>query len=279
MKSRILIAAVSLSALAACFVPQSKIAQTDKDITTLRADVKAMKDQLAELRKRIDRVEPDVTGATDLQKSLADYGVRIDQFATDLQILQGKLEENNFRLSEIGQKLDDRGFKVDELGQRVEELDKKVKALAEGGAAAAQGEQDKKKAPAKAPEPSEVYRQAKNDYDAGNFDLSIAGFENYLKQFPSASQADNAHYWIGESYYSKKDYPKAIEAFSKLLKSHPKSAKAPAARLKIGYSYQNEKNVAKAKEHLQKVIKDYPSSKEAVLARERLKKIEKTEKP
>lgn len=278
MISRTLSAILSLAALAAC-VPQTEIVRTKTDITDLRADVKTMKDQLAELRKRIDRVEPDVTGATDLQKNLADYGVRVDQFATDLQILQGKLEENNFRLSEIGQKLDDRGFKVDELGQRVEVIETKVKALAEGGAVAAQGEQDKKKGPAKTPEPSEVYRQAKNDYDAGNFDLAVAGFENYLKQFPTASQADNAHYWIGESYYSKKDYPKAIEAFSKLLKSYPKSAKAPAARLKTGYSYQNEKNTAKAKEHLQKVVKDYPSSKEAVLARERLKKLEKAEKP
>lgn len=272
MKSVLIAILFTVLVLAAC-APQAELVRTRSDVHYLSNDVKATKERLQELQKRLDLLDTNVKGTTDLQKVVADTGVRFDQLTTDLQILQGKIEENNFRIAELAQKMDDRGFKIAELTAKVDELETKFKALGEGGAAA--GEQAKKPAAPQALSPTEVYRQAKGDYDAGNFDLAIEGFRNYLKQFPDASQAASARYWIGESYYSKKDYPKAIENFTLVLKNHPKSEKAAAAQLKTGFSYLNEKNPAKAKEHLNKVIKDYPNTKEAALAKDRLGKIGK----
>jgi tol-pal system protein YbgF len=219
-------------------------------------------------------LDANIKGTVDLQKVMADTGARMDQLTTDLQILQGKVEENNFRLSEFAQKFDDKIYKIGELNARIEELEAKVKALTEKGEGPAQSEKDKKPE-AKALEPSEAYRAAKDDFDRKNFDLAIAGFQNYLKQFPDTSQVDSAQYWIGECYYSKNEFGKAIEAFSKVIKNYPKSEKAPAAKFKIGLSYLNEKNTAKAKEYLHKVIKDHPRSKEAPLAKEKLRKMGK----
>jgi tol-pal system protein YbgF len=129
------------------------------------------------------------------------------------------------------------------------------------------------KAGPKTIEPSEAYRQAKSDYDKGNFNLALAGFQNYIAQFPAASQADKAQYWVGECYYSLKDWSKAIEAFSKVIRNHPKSDKVPGAKLKTGLSYLSEKNPAKAKEYLGRVIKDHPRTNEAEIAKDRLAKI------
>ena len=36
---------------------------------------------------------------------MADYGAKSDQLATDIQILQGKLEENNFHITELPRSL------------------------------------------------------------------------------------------------------------------------------------------------------------------------------
>ncbi len=70
--------------------------KTQTDINDLRADVKTAKAGVEDLKKRFDALEGNVKGASVLQKSVADYGVRFDQLAMDIQILQGKVEENNF---------------------------------------------------------------------------------------------------------------------------------------------------------------------------------------
>jgi len=284
----LILIALFLISLTAC-VPQSEFAQTQSDVTDLRDDVKTTKARINELQrkldqqsgniqKRLDAMDANSKGTSDMQKIMADYGAKTDQLTTDIQLLQGKLEENNFRITELGQKLDDRGIKIAELSARIEDLEAKVKlgggttgaaASAPSSSAAAKDKQPSQKTI----EPTDAYRQAKNDYDKGNFELALAGFENYVTRFPDTSQVDKAQYWVGECYYSLKDFSKAITAFSKVISKYPKSEKVPGAKLKIGLSYVNEKNPAKAKEYLHQVIKEYPGSNEAEIAKDRLAKI------
>ncbi len=267
-----------LLVLAAC-APQAELVKTRDEMNDVREDVKALKARVQEMQrdyqKRLDVLDANIKGTVDVQKVMADYGAKTDQLTTDLQLLQGKLEENNFRIAEFGQKLDDRGVKIAELSARIEELEGRVKLLTggTGTAATAQTGTTKNKPASKTVEPSEAYRQAKSDYDQGHFDLALAGFQNYVAQFPESSQADKAQYWVGECYYSLKDFRSAIEAFTKVIKNYPKSDKVPGAKLKIGLSFLNERNPAKAKEYLHKVIKEHPFSNEAEIAKDRLAKI------
>ena len=283
IKHLVIIAGIFL--LAAC-APQAELVKTRTDVNDMRQDTKTAKARIAELQKlveqdqkRLDVLEANVRGTTDVQKVMADYGAKSDQLATDIQLLQGKLEENNFRITEMAQKIDDKSVKIAELSARIEDLEAKVKLLSTGTAtisAAQSGTMGKdKKASSKTIEPSEAYHQAKNDYDKGNFDLALEGFRNYVTQFPDSSQADAAQYWVGECYYAKKDFDKAIEAFSKVIKNYPRSEKVPGAKLKIGFSYLNEKNPAKAKEYLNRVVKEHPHTTEAQIAKDRLRKIGK----
>jgi tol-pal system protein YbgF len=284
---KILTSIITLLLLAAC-APQAELVKTRNDMGGLREDVKALKARNLELQKRLDQATQniqnmqkhldafDTKGGTDAQKAMADYGAKTDQITTDIQLLQGRIEENNFRLAELAQKSDDRAVKLSELAARVDEADAKIKLLGAGSstASSAAASPDKEKnSPPKRIEPSEVYRQAKSDYDKGNFDLALAGFQHYMAQFPEASQADNAQYWIGECYYALKDFPKAIDAFGKVIKNYPKSIKAPGAKLKTGMAYLNEKNSAKAREYFHRVVKEHPGTNEAEIAKDRLAKI------
>ncbi len=270
MKPGYMFICLSVMLISAC-APQAELVKTRTDVSDLRADVKAMKSMLEEYKRRLEDIEANVKATVNVQQVMADTGSRFDQLATDMQLIQGKIEENNFRISELGQKLDDKAFKLSELAAKVEELEAKIKATS--------GETpspDKDKNPTAKPlEPSEAFRQAKDDYNKGSFELALAGFENYLKQFPDASQADEAMYWIAESHYAMHRYDKAIETYTRLIKTYPQSSKVPAAKLKTGLSYLNEKNTAKAKEFLKKVMKEHPNSKEAALAKEKLGKISK----
>jgi len=265
--------------LSAC-APQAALVKTRSELSDLREDTKTNKARSEDIQKRLSMLEANVKGGADVQKVTADFGAKADQLATDIQLLQGKLEENNFRIADLAQKLDDKSFKITELSGRMEELEAKVKALSAGGQGVSSGlsgttaEKDKKSAP-KAVEPSEAYRLAMNDYNSGNFDLALAGFQNYLVQFPETSQASNAQYWVGQCYYAKKDFTKAIDVFVKFIKTYPKSEKVPGAELKIGYSYLSENNNAKAKVWLSKVVKEHPDTDEAEHAKAKLRKIGK----
>jgi len=271
--------------LSAC-APQAELVKTKSELSDLREAAKAhnaqnedLQKRLAALEERVQSIETNVKGTVDVQKVMADYGAKTDQLTTDIQLLQGKLEENNFRIADLAQKLDDKSFKITELSARIDDLDARIKALAAGqgalsGPTGTASNKDKKSAP-KALEPSEAYRQAMNDYNSGNFDLALAGFQNYLVQFPGTSLAPSAQYWVGQCYYAKKDYAKAIDSFSMFLKAYPDNEKVPGAELKIGYSYLSEKNNAKARIWLNKVIKEYPDTDEAEFAKVKLRKMGK----
>ncbi len=265
--------------LSSACAPQAELVKTKSELSGLREDNKANKARSEDIQKRLYLLETNVKGTGDVQKVMADYGAKTDQLTTDIQLLQGKLEENNFRIADLAQKLDDKSFKITELSARVDELNAKVKALAGGqgissGPSGTTADKDKKSAP-KTVEPSEAYRLAMNDYNSGNFDLALAWFQNYLIQFPDTSQASSALYWVGQCYYAKKDYSKAIDSFVKFVKTYPKSDKVPGAELKIGYAYLSENNNAKAKVWLNKVIKEYPDTDEAEHAKARLHKLGK----
>jgi tol-pal system protein YbgF len=280
----LVIIALFLIPLAAC-APQSAVVQMSSDMNDLRENVKTTREvqrkleqESVNIQKRIDALDANSRGGNDVQKALADYGVKTDQLSTDIQLLQGKLEENNFRIDELGQKLDDRGVKIAELNARIEELEAKVKLLsgATGTAVTSQtATASAKQASEKTIEPTDAYRQAKSDYDKGNFELALAGFQNYVAQFPDTTQTDKAQYWVGECYYSLKDFNKAIAAFAKVITNYPKSDKIAGAKLKIGLSYLNERNPTKAKEYLHKVIKEHPGTNEAAIAKDRLAKLGK----
>ncbi len=275
-----LITTASILLLLTACAPQAELVKTRSDMDSMRDDIRTMKGRVQEMQKRLDQdvqkriesLDASAKGSSDMQKALADYGARADQLAMDIQLLQGKLEENNFRIAELGQKLDDRGVKVAELSARLDALEAKTKQ-SNGAGAAASGQTTTAKPESKTVEPSEAYRQAKADYDKGNFELALTGFQYYLVHYPGTSQADAARYWIGECYYSLKDFNKAVDAFSRVIKDYPKSDKVAGAKLKIGLSYLNEKNSAKAREYLRRVVKDHPGTTEAKIAKDRLAKI------
>lgn len=80
--------------------------------------------------------------------------------------------------------------------------------------------------PAPAPSRSEadsLYSAAYTDYLAANYTLAVSGFEEYLRLFPDSELADNAQYWIGESYFSLQDYRVARTEFLQVSRRHPES--------------------------------------------------------
>ena len=96
-------------------------------------------------------------------------------------------------------------------------------------------------------------------------------FQSFLEQYPNSEYADNAQYWLGESYYVTRNYDIALEAFQALLDQYPDSPKAPDALLKIGYTHYELEQWDSARAALTQVQELYPDSTLSRLAENRLR--------
>ena len=102
---------------------------------------------------------------------------------------------------------------------------------------------------------------------------SATQFSAFVKQYPNSDYADNAQYWLGESYYVTRNYDIALEAFQALLNNYPDSPKVPDGLLKIGYTHYELKQWDQARAALVQVQEQYPNTTLARLAGSRLRSL------
>ena len=117
---------------------------------------------------------------------------------------------------------------------------------------------------------NDAYRKALQSYRDGQTTQAIQQFRDYLRANPKSDLADNAQYWIGESYYSKSDYNRAIIELNEVLLKYPQGDQVPGALLALATSFSNSGDKIDAKLILQKLISDHPKSEEAEIGRQQL---------
>jgi len=114
------------------------------------------------------------------------------------------------------------------------------------------------------------YRAAVELVKSGKHDEAVTALRAFLKQYPRHDYADNAQYWLGESFYARKDYQQALTEFRATIETYPRGNKVPDALLKVRYCYQALGQTEKARAVLGQVVNLYPKSEPAVLASKKL---------
>lgn len=218
-----------------------------KDIAALRAQVGANQKAAEE---RLVKIE------TMLQDRSIELAKLIEELKQDLARMRGQIEVQTNQIETLDRRQKD--LYVD-LDARLRKLEASAQA--------------QEKQAASAPDPlaeGKAYEAALNQFKLGNYQSSVAAFQNFLATYPNSPQLSSAQYWIGNAYYALRDYKTAIAAQQKVLASWPDSAKAPDALLNIA-SCQAEMGEAKAaRESLQALVKKYPGTPAAEQAKQRL---------
>lgn len=119
----------------------------------------------------------------------------------------------------------------------------------------------------------QAYQAAFNLLKAGRYDQAGKSFQKFLDEYPTSKFADNAQYWLGESYYVTRDFNNAMREFETLVKEHPDSQKLTHALLKVGYIHDELGRKDQAREVLTELIEKYPQSTAAGLAEKRLQRM------
>ena len=116
----------------------------------------------------------------------------------------------------------------------------------------------------------QAYQSAFDLLKLGRYEDAAVAFQQFVAEFPTGSYADNAQYWLGETYYITRQFQRAVEEFDRLVSKHPNSQKLTHALLKIGYAHDELGNKAEAERVLGELMERYPQSAAAGLARKRL---------
>jgi tol-pal system protein YbgF len=251
----------------------------DKEHQQLMADLRMLQEQaqllqnmlgtLAEALKTVNARLDQQAEAT--RKSFADEKLLIDTLTKDLSIVREKVDDNNVRVGSLSQE-------VDALRQLVQQALARPPAqttdLAAPGTTSPPPPSGTTPAPAPAPprlagaSPTKTYEQAYGDYAAGLWDLAIDGFDAFLKDFPTATQADEAQFYIGRAYLNDAKYDKAVEAFDKVIRTYPASNNVPSSYYLKGVALRSLKQMDRAREAWDTVIKTYPDSAAASQAKQ-----------
>ncbi len=105
------------------------------------------------------------------------------------------------------------------------------------------------------------------------YEPAAQAFKQFLTTYPDSELADNAQYWLAESYYVTQKFEQALSSFQTVINDYPRSRKVPDALLKMGYcNYELERWDA-ARSALSKVQADYPETTAARLAGQRLERM------
>ncbi len=121
--------------------------------------------------------------------------------------------------------------------------------------------------------PTSAFNLAYNDYLNGKYELAVAGFQHFVKDFSGTSLTPNAQYWLGESYYNLKDYGRAIQTFEFLVAEYPGNERVPASLYKLGLATAETGDLVKSRKSLKRVLEEFPASDESKLAKNKLAEI------
>jgi tol-pal system protein YbgF len=188
----------------------------------------------------------------------------VDNVAGDVRVLREKIDETNVRITSIAQELE--AFRL-AIPQQTG-LPPQVPGEEPPGEAAPP--------PAQLPigmTPQQLFDRARADFFAGHWGLALEGFETYVKMFPRTEFADDAQYYIGDTYYSQGDFESAVRAYDRVISDYPDGDKVPGAYYKRGLSLQELGLVDLARQSFEFAVKNYPDTPAGIMAKQRLDRL------
>ena len=243
---------------------------SDLKVTTPGEAKQAQADLLLRLENLQTEVQTLGTGFEEYKELLKKPSKEMDQLKENIAFRTKALEDKENILEEKDKNLEERMKGIEE---RLKGVEAKIGQLAtkqseiEGSLRAKEASVEPKGVSTRT---GDLYKNAYETYQKGDYEGSRRKFEAFLKQYPNTELSDNAQFWIGETYYAKKDYEKAILEYEKAIAKYPEGDKIPAALFKQALAFLELGDKANGRNLLRRVMDRYPESEQAEMAKRRL---------
>lgn len=218
--------------------------------------------QLADIERRLAALERVIANG-----SLVELTLQVDELQRQNAELQGRAESLEYEAENTASRQRDLYVDLDDRLQNLEHSLQAVNVM-DGGTLA----------PGQLPVPGgsdrDNYQAAFELLKEQRYEQAAMAFQQFLISFPDSQLADNALYWLAESYYVTDKFDQALRQFQAVISRFPRSRKVPDALLKIGYSNYELKRWDAARGALKRVQADYPDTTAARLAEQRLNRMD-----
>lgn len=195
---------------------------------------------------------------------------QLQDMSTDLNMVNGRLEEANNTIQELQQNQQDLYRQIDELRSQI---------AGKGNVEVSSGKTEKTPTPTK----KTVDTNGISDKDAyqsavslimndKNYSAAHKAFTKFINNYPNSPFLSNAYFWLGEASLKQGNNTEAKQSFLVVIKDNESNKRAEAL-YKLGVISLQEKKTDYAKKFFALVIRDYPSSTTAKLAQNELNKL------
>lgn len=226
--------------------------------------------KLNEIDRRLAAVERVLANG-----SLVDLTVQVDALQRDAAEMRGRTESVEYDAEQTSGRQRDLYVDLDERIRLLEERTQGVVTpvnVLDGGSLA----------PGQLPVPSgsdrDNYQAAFELLKQQRYEPAAMAFQQFLVSFPDSQLADNAQYWLAESYYVTDQFDEALKQFSIVINQYPDSRKVPDALLKMGYCNYELERWDDARAALGRVQSEYADTTAARLAEQRLNRMDEEER-
>ena len=250
----------------------------NKEHQQLMADLRMLQEQSQLLQNLIGSVTEALKAvntrldqqAETNRKAFADQKLVVDTLTNDVRVIREKLDDNNVRIGSLTQEMDS-------LRQAMQQLSTRPSFTSDPDPAAPDGTPAGGGQPVSTVgvSPQKLFDAARGDYFAGQYDLAILGFADYVKSFPRSDMADDAQVNICSAYVADGKPDKAVEACDLAIRNYPTGDKIPEAYYRKGLALSTLKDIAGARAAFEEVVKKYPDCAEASLARQGLERLKR----
>jgi tol-pal system protein YbgF len=232
-----------------------------------------------EARRQILDLRKQTQTSFDTQaRAQLDLSSQISALNDELARMRGLVETLNHELELARKRQQD--FYVD-LDTRVRSLESRGGAVAaapasgQGSGESADGTAGSGSAAAVTPDPVQemkVYEAALGLLRNNKLKEAITGFEHFLRDYPAATLAPNAQFWMANAWSAQGNCKKAVELHTQGLSRWPTSPKAPDTLLSLSGCQRELGLIPESRKTLESLVAKYPNTPSGEAARQRLAK-------
>jgi tol-pal system protein YbgF len=117
------------------------------------------------------------------------------------------------------------------------------------------------------------YTAAMRDMQTGKTDLAYTEFQQFLTYFPNTELAAKAQYYLGEIDYKRGDYNSAIKGFDVVLERYPENPKTADAHLMKAQALLKSNQRGRAVQEFRILVANYPRTEDARQALQQLRSL------
>lgn len=255
---------------AGCFMKRADGERLTEESTSHEERIVALEESLESERERLGQAVSEAqTKVTELEQVLqratevvtrnsADVGAEVQELRAQLATLEGQLAELQNELTGTQRQVTKQG----------ETLEKRVKMFARKAGVDMTLEDSEIPAEAAA-----HYQAAETAYQAGNHSRARALFRAYVTRHGADERADNAQYFIGQSYLAQEQPARALGELQKVIRNYASGDAVDDALLAMGDAFFRLRACSDARAALEALIQGHRRSPLLRQARAKLREV------